>query len=182
MHHGRSSVVMLCKLIKRNISVRKGTEEAWQVGFLVGISWPIASLVLFCISIGRNPQLVVDVWFFNLYMAQFALQVVWMFLSAILVTGRSAAMRLSIIERICTKEVTFEEEQLQVEGYMHYLNTCYHGFRVLGIPITKELGAKAIQIFFFSVIPLLFRVASALWTDADSNAVRGLAGQGKTEL
>jgi len=125
---------------------------------------------------------VVDVWFFNLYMAQFALQVVWMFLSAILVTGRSAAMRLSIIERICTKEVTFEEEQLQVEAYMHYLNTCYHGFRVLGIPITKELGAKAIQIFFFSVIPLLFRVASALWTDGDSNAVRGLAGQGKTEL
>jgi len=141
-------------LLTHDMDVRRGTEHAWQFGFLMSITLPCLAAAMFLLLCWwRDFDYVVELWDFPYFALHFMVQAWLTFRSAAAITEASAEARLSIIKKIITGRVVFADtpESFRVEAYLSYLTHCYEGFRVLGIPITRSLLAKLAQAVAVSV-------------------------------
>mmetsp|Transcript_86820 Transcript_86820/g.218559 ORF Transcript_86820/g.218559 Transcript_86820/m.218559 type:complete len:391 (+) Transcript_86820:147-1319(+) len=140
--------------LRQNIRDRKSSEKVWLFGFLVSVAMPCVSVVMYMLLCIRSLKFVVTVWFFPFFVLHFVVQAWQTFLSAANITEKSASVRLEIVEKIILQEVTFEEQDFQIEAYISYLSTCYQGFQVFGIPITYQVVARLGQIMVVSCLPV----------------------------
>eukprot|EP00931_Biecheleriopsis_adriatica_P078105 TRINITY_DN51571_c0_g1_i1.p1 TRINITY_DN51571_c0_g1~~TRINITY_DN51571_c0_g1_i1.p1 ORF type:complete len:388 (-),score=54.91 TRINITY_DN51571_c0_g1_i1:215-1378(-) len=156
-HDGQQSGTRLFLDLKQNIRDRKRSEEVWLVGFLISVAMPCMSVLMYLLLCIRSLKFIVTVWFFPFFVLHFVVQALQTFLSAANITEMSACVRLEIVEKIILQEVTFEEQNFQVDAYINYLSTCYKGFQVLGTPITYKVVAQLGQVMAAASIPIAMK-------------------------
>jgi hypothetical protein len=149
-------ISFVSRILKNNLQTIKNNGNKWQWVFLVMFILPIISMLLLFVSSLFDARIVIIIeneWVFWIYCVHYSVVGLFAFFRTCSISISN--FEIELFSNDLTHTIKFSDDRSKVENYQRYIEKCYYGFTIFGIPM-KMSKLSSFAVLLIAVISWLF--------------------------